>query len=241
MAAVAVGFVMWSAQGCVEERGGDGSASPPTDAPTSGKTPKPSDDADRGSPVPPSPGGTGSDGGGSGSGGGVEGDPDADIPDPGGAPETPEDLVAAVEKAVLARKTARFEATASLNGLRRAEADGGYVFRSEERVDFRVDLDMRSRSGGDYSARAVAEGEDFYLKPPSTDGMPDGKSWVGRSRADFEDPPEPRALYSEAIRSISGIRDWSMIAGAGDLVPAGPRTVDGMRGSGYRADRKSVV
>ncbi|WP_144390140.1 hypothetical protein [Marinactinospora thermotolerans] len=165
----------------------------------------------------------------------VEGDPDTPMPVPGSSPEAPADLVDAIEQAALTRVTTRFEATATLNGIPRARASGGYAFHEKDRVDFTADLEMSSREGDDYSARSVAVGEDFYLRPPSTEGMPEGTSWVLRSREDFEDPPEPRALYAETIRAISGIRDWSMIAAASDLVPAGARTVDGVRGSGHHA------
>ncbi|PSK92249.1 hypothetical protein CLV63_1185 [Murinocardiopsis flavida] len=264
MAAVTAGVVMWAAQGCVQELQG-GPEGPSTTAPSSDPGEDPGSPGGSASPSrapsgePDGPGGSGGgDGGsdgngggngsgqgggkggdsgaGSGGGGRVDGDPDTEIDVPGSEPGKPADLVAVIEKAVLTRATANFDATASLNGMRRAEASGGYAFRSEERVDFAVDLDMRARGGGDYSARAVAEDSAFYLKPPTTEDMPKGKSWVRRSRADFEDPPEPRALYAEVIRAVSGIRDWSMIAGASDLVPAGPRTVEGVRGRGYRAE-----
>lgn len=168
-------------------------------------------------------------------GGEVEGAPDAPLPGPESEPEAPAELVAAIEEAVLTRGTASYEATAMLAGIRRANATGVYAFHGPDRIDFTADLEMSDRSGRDRSAEAVALGGEFYLRPPTQEGMPEDTEWVKRSRADFEDPPEPRALYAEAIRSLAGMRDWSMIAGAGELLPAGSRTVNGERARGYRA------
>ncbi|MDA0562916.1 hypothetical protein LG943_00980 [Streptomonospora sp. S1-112] len=216
--ALAAGALAVAVGGCVSAPEG-GAADPSGSAsPSAEGSPRPSGDP----PAPPESGPT-------------AGDPDTPIPTPEATPEDPQALVDAVEEAVLTRGTARYTATASLGGVRRAGAEGGYAFHSAEDFDFTARLDMTSRDGDDYSARAVAVGDAFFLRPPTTEGMPEGTTWIRRSRADFEDPPEPRALYSEAIRAIAGIRDWSMIAGAGDLVPAGGRTVDGVRTSGYRA------
>ncbi|MBV2362669.1 hypothetical protein ACFPZ0_08985 [Streptomonospora nanhaiensis] len=227
--ALAAGALAVAVGGCVSApEGGAGggsaeSASPSAEgSPGSGAETPGSGTPSGGPPAPPGSGPT-------------AGDPDTPVPTPEATPEDPEALVAAIEEAVLTRGTARYSATASLGGVRRAAAEGGYAFHSAESIDFTARLDMTSREGDDYSARAVAVGDAFFLRPPTTEGMPEGTTWIRRSRADFEDPPEPRALYSEAIRAIAGIRDWSMIAGAGDLVPAGGRTVDGVRTSGYRA------
>ncbi|WP_133743148.1 hypothetical protein [Actinorugispora endophytica] len=209
-AAIAAVMTLCVVTGCVQPSQEDGAGRPPAESSSSSPDGEPTA-------------------------GPVEGDPDTPVQTPEATPEDPADLVAAIERAVLTRRTARYTATASLSGIRRAEATGGYAFHSEDSVDFTADLDMRSRDGDDYSARAVAVGDRFYLEPPTTEGMPDGTTWIGRSREDFEDPPEPRALYAETIRAISGIRDWSMIAGSTDLVPAGGRSVDGVRGRGYRA------
>ncbi|GAB3457178.1 hypothetical protein GCM10027570_39480 [Streptomonospora sediminis] len=216
--ALAAGALACAVSGCVTAPDGGGApAAESSAAGTPTGTARPSE-----SPQPPAAQPTG-------------GRPDTPIPTPESVPEDPADLVAAIEEAVLTRGTAHYSATASLNGLRRARAEGGYAFHGPDDIDFTARLDMTSREGDDYGARAVAAGGSVYLKPPTTEGMPAGTTWVRRSRADFEDPPRPRALYSEAIRSIAGIRDWSMIAGAADLVPAGGRTVGGVRTTGYRA------
>ncbi|GLU47621.1 hypothetical protein [Nocardiopsis ansamitocini] len=217
-AGAAAFLVLCALSGCVSAPQDDPGSSQ-TQAPPSGAPPQGGD-----SPSPPAP-----------DPGPVEGDPDTPIPAPDAPPETPGDLVSAIQRAVLTRETVRYQATASLGGIRRAEASGGYVFHAKDSIDFTADLDMRSRSGDDYAAQAVAVGDRFFLKPPTTDGLPSGAEWVGRSRADFEDPPEPRALYSEAIRAISGIRDWSMIAASSELLPSGRRTVNGVTGRGHRA------
>ncbi|PRX95791.1 hypothetical protein CLV72_109405 [Allonocardiopsis opalescens] len=139
-----------------------------------------------------------------------------------------------MESAAVARGSARFDMSGSLGGAGLASVTGGYVFHSAEEIDFTTTVEFRD-GGTTRTARAVGLGNAVYLRPPTRDGMPPGTEWIRRARSDWEDPPEVTPVYNEAIRSINGIRDWSMIAAAAELVPVGTRTVDGERTTGYRA------
>lgn len=138
---------------------------------------------------------------------------------------------------MLAKGTAAYDITGrnGENGPTFAEVSGEYRFASRKRIDFDAFLSLRDREGEVKKSEGIGVGSAFFLRPPPGSGLPRGKHWLKRDREDFEDPPVYRPLYNEAIRSVNGIQDWSMLAGAARMKPIGRRTFGAVETTGYQA------
>lgn len=154
-------------------------------------------------------------------------------------PTRPPQLVQAIEAAVLAKRTVAYDITGrnGENGPTFAEVSGEYRFNSRRSIDFDAFLSLRDREGTVKKSEGIALGSDFFLRPPRDAGakLPSGKNWIKRDRDDWEDPPVYRPLYNEAIRSVDGIQDWSMLAGASTMKAIGKRTIGDVETTGYQA------
>ncbi|MQA97615.1 MAG: hypothetical protein GEV11_24430 [Streptosporangiales bacterium] len=164
--------------------------------------------------------------------------PTPTMPRPTVRPTRPPQLVDAIEAAVLAKRTVAYEITGRNggdNGPTFAEVSGEYRFNSRNSVDFDAFLSLEDREGETKKSEGIGVGSAFFLKPPPDSGLPRGKSWIRRDRDDWEDPQVYRPLYNEAIRSVDGIQDWSMLAGAAKLKPIGRRTIGDVETTGHQA------